>query len=105
MAGRPSVGLAVAPDGPVVLWSALGPYEEWMAARLAGPYLALHLEADSGYFHLGQPALVRERGQLRLVAELRPEALESAGELAAALAVYLDRQRRAHELVTAAAAP
>ncbi|MGW2399660.1 hypothetical protein ACWCYY_24160 [Kitasatospora sp. NPDC001664] len=103
VAGRPSVCLvsASAPGGPVVVWSAMGAYEEWMAAGLAGPYLALHLEPDSGYFHLGQPALVRERGHLRLVAELVPEALASERELAAALEVFLDRQCRAHELLRA----
>ncbi|MGW4896804.1 hypothetical protein ACWEQL_31780 [Kitasatospora sp. NPDC004240] len=100
--GRPSMCLAGTDDGPVVVWSPLGEYEERMAAGLAAPYLALHLEPESGHFHIGQPALVRARGHLRLMAELRPEALESAADLARALDAYLEFQHRVHDLVTAA---
>ncbi|MGW6915873.1 hypothetical protein ACWGB8_18965 [Kitasatospora sp. NPDC054939] len=100
--GRPSVCLVGTADGPMVVWSALGEYEEWMAGALAGPCFALLLEPPSGHFHVGQPALVRVGAQLHLVAELRPEVLASAKELAAALDAYLERQSRAHDLVTAA---
>ncbi|GAA4832078.1 hypothetical protein [Kitasatospora terrestris] len=100
--GRPGVCLVATADGPVVVWSPFGPYEERMAAALAVPYLALHLDSWSEHFHLGQPALVLERGHLRLVAELRPEALDSAQRLAEALLAYLDHQHRVHDLVTAA---
>ncbi|WP_354644580.1 hypothetical protein [Kitasatospora camelliae] len=92
--GRSGVSLVATTDGPVVVWSAPGEFEERMAAGLAGPFLALHLEPDSGHFHVGRPALVRVGGQLHLVAELPPQALDSARELAAALAVHPDRRHR-----------
>ncbi|MFG2819176.1 hypothetical protein ACGFX4_07060 [Kitasatospora sp. NPDC048365] len=103
--GRPSICLVATADGPVVVWSSFGSYEERMTASLAVPYLALHLESSSAHFHVGQPALVRVRSHLQLVAELRPETLESAAQLAAALLAYLDHQQRVHDLVTAALRP
>ncbi|MFJ3793245.1 hypothetical protein [Kitasatospora sp. NPDC090091] len=70
---------------------------------MPGPVAVRTPTATAGRF--GRPALIRERGHLRLVAELRPEALESAEGLGAALGAFLDRRLRAYDLVTAALGP
>lgn len=100
-AGRPSVCVVGQDDGPVVVWSTLGEYQPWSAGAVAGPLFELQLDASYPCFHEGQPAVLRSGPNLRLVAELSPEAVRSAEDLAAALAVFLAHQARAHDILTA----